>query len=147
MHFCASVKNNHLGIRTACKSNEQKICGKIKCAVSIIKTTFLLACSNISAASSRLKDGKSSYLLVFKFCNVSLWHLKKSNFLWMGLMLSSITTLLFWLLTNIACNSLDWCGPSQVKRLGPKSKQTLIKQHVLGQNQQHTHFLFSILRT
>lgn len=27
----------------------------------------------------------------------------------------------------------DDCGPSKVQRLGPKSKQTLVKQHVLGQ--------------
>lgn len=31
---------------------------------------------NISVASSRVKDGESSYLLVFEFCNVSLQRLE-----------------------------------------------------------------------
>lgn len=87
---------------------KQKICGKIKCAVSIIKTTFLLAFRNITGC---LLQGKGWRKQLFTGVWV-LWcfslALKKSNFLWMGLMLSSITTLLFWLLTNIACNSLDW---------------------------------------
>lgn len=56
--------------------NETKDVCKIKCTVSIIKITFLVAFRNISAASSRVKDGDSSYLPVFEFCNVSLQHLE-----------------------------------------------------------------------
>lgn len=81
MYFCNSVKNNYLGIKIAFKSNEKKkkreryVC-KIKCTVSIIKITFLVAYRNISAASSRVKNGDSSYLPVFEFSNVSLQHLE-----------------------------------------------------------------------
>lgn len=112
---------------------KQKICGKIKCAVSIIKTTFLLACRNISAASSRVKDGESSYLLVFGFCNVSLWHLK--NLISCEWVLSSITIFCSGSLLILPVTArTDDCGPSHVQTLEPRSKQTLVKQHVLGQN-------------
>lgn len=126
---------------------KQKICGKIKCAVSIIKTTFLLACRNISAASSRVKDGESSYLLVFEFCNVSLWHLKN---------LISCEWVLCYHPSQPFCSGCslilpvtawtDDCGLSQIHMPGPKLKQALVKGHILGQNQQHSHFLFWVLR-
>lgn len=113
---------------------KQKICDKIKCAVSITKTTFLLACRNISAASSRVKDGESSYLLVFEFCNVSLWHLKN---------LISCEWVLRYHPSHPSCSGsslilpvtaqTDDCGLSQIQMPGPKSKQTLVKEHVLAQ--------------
>lgn len=125
----------------------KEICGKIKCTASITKTTFLLAYRNISAASSRVKDGESSYFLVFEFCNVSLWHFK--NLISCEWVLCYHPSQPFCSGSSLILPVTAWtddCGLSQVQMLGPKLKQISVKQYVLGQNQQHRNFLFSFLR-